>query len=742
MPDAIHEPAKAAQHLFLAGELRRDRHARLDVLSLPEPLHPALRVVDAHRRSRGPYTVAGALVRALVPDVLARRPELVAAHEVEILTVAPDLSGLVPATQETLTSLAVPTERTRFYSRMRTLRIAHGLKEFLDELLRDGELAYGDGQLGGHRPAGGEPGAPGPYALVVDDLDHADPTDQEFIAVLLRRMDPAVLTVVVGGTPRLLQLPALHARVEPWTPAGEPLSTALARYTRRVDCAPAPAEAVTETGLVLARRYVAGDCRDDDPAVLAAYDELDPDRRRELHDERADELQAAADPAAALGAYPYHREHGTDPLGTGLGAMEQAMTTCVMLGFYDAVLDFCARGRALTDYEIDPLKRWTFSTLMPTSLSALGRAEEAEEICEEARVHLREPRIHMQVAYSTAMLYTRHRAFDRRDHERATAWINIAIAISGLLPDAASRAFSTVFHHNGLALIEGHRGRPLKALELVTQGMAALDRELGDGEHSLHRSVLRYNRAQVLTGLGRYEEALAEYRLVIASDPYYPEYHLDLGNLLQRMGRWDEAADAYETVTRLGPPIPELYYNRGDLRNGLGDDEGALADFGYVLELDPTFLDAYVNRAGLLLDLGDPDAAERDIRAGLELAPDNALLLAALGRLHAEREESAPSRAAFDRALAADPELVVALCGRATVAYESGDTGTALDDLRRAVALEPHNPVVRYNRAFVLRDTGHWAEALADLEAAAAQAPDDEDVLIALEECRTQAALA
>src|SRR5882757_1354228 len=246
MSDAIHKPPKAAAHLFLSGELRRDRHARLAALSLPEPVHPAVRLIDAHRGSRGPYTVAGTLIRALVPDALARRPELVAAHEVEILTVAPELRALVPATQETLTSLAVPTERTRFYSRMRTLRIAHGLREFLHDLLRD------DVQRGA-----------GPYALVVDDLDHADTTDREFVAVLLRRMDPAVLTVVAGGTSQLLELPALPPRVEPGTPVGEPLSTALARYSRQVDCAPAPAEPATATGrsgLALAREYVAGDC--------------------------------------------------------------------------------------------------------------------------------------------------------------------------------------------------------------------------------------------------------------------------------------------------------------------------------------------------------------------------------------------------------------------------------------------------------------------------------------------------
>ena len=126
--------------------------------------------VDAHRGLRGPYTAAGSLVRALEPD-----PALLARHDVEVLTVAPELRGMVTCTRETLTSLAPPDERTRFYPPARTQRIAHGLTE----LLRDTVAA-------------------GPRrALVIERADEADPTDVEWIATLLRRIDPARLQIVV-----------------------------------------------------------------------------------------------------------------------------------------------------------------------------------------------------------------------------------------------------------------------------------------------------------------------------------------------------------------------------------------------------------------------------------------------------------------------------------------------------------------------------------------------------------------
>ncbi|WP_379490047.1 hypothetical protein [Nonomuraea rubra] len=50
-------------------------------------------LIDAHRRPHGPYSFAAELLRRLVPTVLRRSPELVAAHDIEILAAAPGWPG-------------------------------------------------------------------------------------------------------------------------------------------------------------------------------------------------------------------------------------------------------------------------------------------------------------------------------------------------------------------------------------------------------------------------------------------------------------------------------------------------------------------------------------------------------------------------------------------------------------------------------------------------------------------------
>jgi tetratricopeptide (TPR) repeat protein len=692
-------------HHWVSGGLRADRERVAGALELPPPLlDGGSSTVDAHRRLRGPYTLAGTVLRALAHH-LPGLPELVRRHEVEILTMAPELLASVPATRETLTSLAVPAERTRFYSAVRTLRIAHGAAELLRDALRG-------------LPAGA------PRSLIVENIQDADPTDAELVTVLLRRIDPALLTLVVCAGPA----------PEP----GTDLLAALRRYAVRHDVPPSGVDSALVSGVdSAAAAYVAGDCTSDDPALLAAYAALGPARRAALHDARADELAARGEESLRWGAIPYHREQGSDPAGTGAAALRYALETCVDLGFYAATVELGQRGRAVVDWAAQGEHWWAFTTKMTTSLAALGRAEEAERLYAEARAFTANPAVHRQAAYATAMLYTRHHDEQRRDNQVARGWINTARALARLEPEGPNRSFQSVFMDNGLALVEAHLRDYPAALALVDEGIARLDRELAPDDHRLHRSVLRHNRAQVHLALGNLDAALADLDAVIAADPNHPEYHLDRGNLLRQLGRDKEALTDYDTAARLSPPFVEVHYNRADTLLALDDVAGGLAGLDYVLELDPAFLDALVNRAGVRAALGDAPGAAADVAAGLAIDPANPHLLCVSGQLAADAGRTDEALAAFDATLAADPDQVSAWSGRAALALDRGDTATAIADLTHALDLAD-DPALRYNRAAALRAAGQWHQAVADLERAQALDPADPDIATALAHCRAR----
>ncbi|PYC76914.1 hypothetical protein C7C46_20865 [Streptomyces tateyamensis] len=679
--------AGTPQHLWLRSADPAGRRTAAEALAVP----PVLAEVSAHRRLRGPYTAAGNLLREIVPDALLRCPDSVARHDVEILSASPELRAIVPASRETLTSLAVPAERTRFYSRLRTLRIAHGLTEFLADYLK----ALGDG----------------PRTMVVQDLHHADPTDRELVAVLLRRMDPVVLTLVLTtGT---------EALTEPDTPVAVALSEAVGTHCRRLDRAAEPAPLPAEP----ARRFVEEDGTSDDPRLLAAYRSLAPDARALLHDTRRQVLELSGEPSLALGAIAWHAEHGSDPAGAGRKALMHALNYCMDMGFYHATVDYGSRGRALTTFADDPDAWWIFSTKMTTSYAALGIPDEALPIYAQARAATDSPSIHMQAAYATAMLYTRHLDEDHRDHVLARGWINQAIALARLHGAPKERAMQTAFNRNGLALIEVRDKRPLEALKLLDESIALLDEALDPGEQGLHRSVLRYNRAQVHNAIGRYPEALADYAAVIELDPNYAEYWFDRGTIRRKADQLELALADFEQAIKLSPPFPEAYYNRADVRAELGDLAGAVADFGYVLELDPAFTDAHLNRASLLAELGDPAAAWLDVEAGLRIDPKHAQLLCLKGQFHAAEQDFEAAGRALSAALEADPSNAEAWALQGGLAYQQGKLAQALADLETA-RTHSGDPGIAFNLAVARHDSGHLTEALELLDEVVAQTDD------------------
>ena len=163
---------------------------------------------------------------------------------------------------------------------------------------------------------------------------------------------------------------------------------------------------------------------------------------------------------------------------------------------------------ALLDWDRDPERCWLVTAKLATALTALERPEEAGVLYDDACASSALPSIHMQAAYGRAMLLTRFNDDAGRDHKQAKAWINTAIAIAGLFPDAERRTFNVTFNENGLALIEMHLGDLDESLRLVTDGLTRLDREVGPDVQTLHRSVLRYNRALLLGRLGAIEDAI------------------------------------------------------------------------------------------------------------------------------------------------------------------------------------------------------------------------------------------
>lgn len=696
--------------------------------------------MDCHYNIGGPYTGTRALLQIIVPNIHEKYPDLVEAHAIEILSIAPDLQTIVPPPLGNLTSLASPEERTRFYARTRTHRLAHGIIELLIAYVHLTQIEC--------------------LSLFFRHVDAADPLDQEFLAELLRRTRSQPFCIAVGTaseqppetllvalknytskislTPLSMEerLSFLQDRnvphrwqewllrsTEGWQGEWEYLIQCPALLTT-----PVPQNQTFEQGLRttllqcpqttredLAQAYVESDCTSENPLERIAYQFVDSSVRQQMHDGRANTLEKVNQCWGSLGAIPYHYERGKDPAGIGAKVLAKALDYCFMMGYYEATLDCCMRGRKVVNKETQLEEYWTFTSKMTTALAVLERLEEMEQCCKETRAFTSMASVQMQLAYATAMLHTRYHREEQRDHMLAKEWIQISIALARNLQGISKeeKAFMMVFHMNGLALIELNLQHPEEALRLVTEGIEHLDRELGPDAYQLHRSVLLHNRAQVYAKQKQYDQALETFTEVIRRDPNYSEYYIDRGNVYQQLAHYEEALADYSRAIMYSPPYPEAYYNRATSLTLLGREDEALAAYTYSLELDPSSDLALINRVGILYAQGRYDEARQDITEGFIMHPGNPQLLCTLGLVEMAEEHPEEAYQALTAALQGDPTLHEAWSNRAVLEFERGNIDAAIDDLSHALELGT-DATVLYNRGFAFQAQKRWKEAIAD----------------------------
>jgi tetratricopeptide (TPR) repeat protein len=520
------------------------------------------------------------------------------------------------------------------------------------------------------------------------------------MSVLLRRVDPSLVTVVVCTTS---------------TSVPAPLQEALERFCRHADAGalavgqPAwtpPDPVAAEPERDGARRFVWSDGTSDRLELRTAYDAAPADVRAALHDERADELEATGEISAGLGAVAYHREHGSDPHGAGADALAWAAAHCTHMGYYHAARELGYRAAALLPWASEPEARWTVTSLLAVACTRLGLADEAGALYDDACTSSTAPEVHLHAAYGRAMLYALHHEPARRDLDRARMWVNTAIAVSSLLPRRERQAFEPTFGEDGLALLAQRLSDPEAALGVVEDGLRRLDAAPDPGD-TLHRSVLEHNRAQLLVRLGQLDEALESYDRAVDIDPNYPEYHLERAGICRRLGAYDRAAADYTDAIRLSPPYAEAYYSRAELALELGDLQGALRDFGRAIELRPDL----AGRDGLLPEPGPAGPAGPSGQAVPDsgdvptLDPKKSYRACMVGLVDESEGHLDAAGAAFRTAIDADPALAAAWSGLGRVHLAQGSFDAALVAFDTALDLVD-DPLVRAKRDLALREAG------------------------------------
>jgi tetratricopeptide (TPR) repeat protein len=212
--------------------------------------------------------------------------------------------------------------------------------------------------------------------------------------------------------------------------------------------------------------------------------------------------------------------------------------------------------------------------------------------------------------------------------------------------------------------VAGEVARALPREPAVLRLIATIERRRGDTLASLaaYRAAiaiartdwaLRLDYGSLLQAMGRFDEAVAEYRRVPKGDPRYQLAAKGLGTALDQMGAHDAAAVSLEAAVAAYPGDADLWQALGAALRSAGELARAASAF---------------DRA-------------------LRIRPDDPLALLAVART--EQERGLDARPAYARALARAPGRPELRLGQAVASLSMGDVAGAIRDAETLVRDHP-----------------------------------------------------
>ena len=143
-----------------------------------------------------------------------------------------------------------------------------------------------------------------------------------------------------------------------------------------------------------------------------------------------------------------------------------------------------------------------------------------------------------------------------------------------------------------------------------------------------------YQRATTYHDLGEFEQAITEYKKVIALDPNSRIIYNKLGVAYSELKQYDAALDAYQKELALSPIAAEPHYNIGLVYLKQGNLLRAAEAFKRAIAIDPKWGDPYTGLGEVYLKQGNFEDAARTYKDAIRLNPKDASPVLGLGKTY------------------------------------------------------------------------------------------------------------
>lgn len=287
----------------------------------------------------------------------------------------------------------------------------------------------------------------------------------------------------------------------------------------------------------------------------------------------------------------------------------------------------------------------------------------------------------------------------------------------GFLRDVVAKAPNKARPHNNLGLVLLEQGKIDEATDHLRRAL-----ELSPSVFNLYK-----NLAQALMIKGNYEEALDYYKqglTLAAGKDGEKEFHLGIGNALDKIGKPQEAIEQYKQALAIDPEYEAAYNQLGKVLVQRGNLDEALLNFSYAVQVNTSYAEAHNNMANVYVQQGrDLDAIDHYGKA-LRINPDYADAHYNLGLLFTRRGELNKAIEQFQEVLRIEPDHADALKNLDVTIEHGQRIRDAIEKIRHAVKDNPQDPKLFFQLGELRRMEGSFTEAVKNYEKALSILPE------------------
>lgn len=237
--------------------------------------------------------------------------------------------------------------------------------------------------------------------------------------------------------------------------------------------------------------------------------------------------------------------------------------------------------------------------------------------------------------------------------------------------------------------------------------------------------IASFLKAQALSELKRYPEAIDAYGKVLALQPSSPMALNNLGNVMRAIDRLDEAADLYQMALRADPNHAEAWHNLGAIHSFRQEWPQAAACEAEAVNRKPNFWQGFLGLGLALSQQKHYEEARTCLERARAIAGEQPDVLIELGNLAVALHRGDEAMDWYLRAGNADTCYTGALINAGNLLRINGRNEEALALAVRVAGQDPHSAVAHNLAGNCLGELGRMREALVCFEKAVECDPND-----------------